>query len=173
MSEQKTIEQLQEELDKLKDKNAQLIAEKRKAQSERDEVAERLASVEKERDEVAGKYKHLTVDLPRQDMLESVAMPGMSEVLQRELGHHYDIVRAEDGKDYFHGKDGQPLELEGKPVEFSADGITSLYNKCGLPIGAMLRGSGATGGGATGGKRTHQERPSDRPAAPPVRFGMR
>jgi len=169
----KTADQLQDEIQKLQDKNTQLLAEKRRAQAERDEIADRLASVEKERDEVAGKFKHLTVDLPRQDMLESVAMPGMSEVLQRELGHHYDVVRAEDGKDYFHGKDGQPLELEGKPVEFSAEGIASLHTKRGLPIGTMLRGSGATGGGATGGKRTHQERPSDRPAAPAVSFGMR
>lgn len=169
----KTIEQLQDEIQRLQEKNAQLIAEKRKAQTERDEVADRLASVEKERDEVAGKYKHLTVDLPRLDVLEAVAMPGMSEVLQRELGHHYDVVRAELHRLAFQLERLAVLAVEIVLAIVSADGITSLYNKRGLPIGAMLRGSGATGGGATGGKRTHQERPSDRPAAPAVSFGMR
>lgn len=173
MSEQKTIEQLQEELDKLKDKNSQLIAEKRKAQAEREEVAERLASVEKERDEVAGKYKHLTVDLPRMDLLEEVGMPGASELLWRELNHHYDVVRADDGQDYFHHKEGERLELEGKPVKFDKAGIHALYDTDTVKtIGRLIKGDGISGGGATGATARRLSS-TNKPEAPKPQFGMR
>jgi len=169
----KTVDQLQEEIQKLQDKNTQLIAEKRKAQSERDEVAERLASVEKERDEVAGKYHHLTVELPRQEVLESVAVDGAADLLWRELTHHYDVVRNDEGQDVLHDKEGQPLELNGQPLLLDVDGIRKLHESGRVrTIGNLIKGSGATGGGATGGSRStpRQAKPS---ADAPVRFGMR
>ncbi|MBE0487380.1 hypothetical protein [Marinobacter sp.] len=144
-----SVEQLQSEIEKLRDKNAQLINEKRKIRDERDSLQEQLQTITTERDAAQAEVKRITIDLPRAEVLEAVAVDGMSEVLRRELEHHFDIVRTDDGKDVFH-KDGQPVEVEGKGVEFSADGIRVLYEKAGLKIGAMLKGSGATGGGAMG-----------------------
>ena len=167
-----SVEQLQSEIEKLRDKNAQLISEKRKAQGERDSLQEQLQTITTERDAALSEVKRITIDLPRADVLESVAVDGMSEVLQRELEHHFDIVRSDDGKDVFH-KDGQPVEVEGKAVEFSADGIRVLYEKAGLKIGAMLKGSGATGGGATGtgiGVRTESKQ---QPRQQNAQFGLR
>ena len=170
----KTTEQLQEELDKLKDKNTQLLAEKRKAQTERDELAERLASVEQERDTVAGKYHHLTVEMPRQDILESVAVDGAADLLWRELTHHYDVVRAEDGQDVLHDKEGQPLEIKGKPVLLDRDGIRRLWESGSLPsIGRLILGLGSVGGGATGtgiGVRTESKQ---QPRQQNAQFGLR
>ena len=140
----------QDEIQKLKDKVSQLLSEKKKVQAERDVLREQVDTLTSERDNAAQELQRITVDLPRLEVLEAVAVDGMADVLKRELEHHYEIVRGEDGQDYFQTKDGEPVEVEGKPVEFSPKGISTLHEKQGLKIGAMIRGSGASGGGATG-----------------------
>lgn len=156
-----TIDELKETIERLKAKNAQLLEEKRKIKEEREALATQLEAAHKDAEAAKGELQRITVDQPRFEVLEAVAVPGMADVLQREIDHHFTVVRADDGRDWFQTKDGQPVEIEGKPVEFSPEGITGLHTKNGLKIGSMLRGSGATGGGAIG--NTHNGTPGNAP----------
>ena len=168
----KTIEQLQEEIVKLKDKNTQLLAEKRSAQAQRDEIAEKLAAVEQDHKATADRLEYLTVQLPREEVLEQVGMPNYGPSLWREITYHFEVVRNDDGQDMLHDKEGQPLLLDDKPVAFDVAGIRKLYESGTLPtIGAMIKGGGATGGGATGGKPTMQKTGQQEQKA--TQFGMR
>lgn len=149
MSNEKTIEQLENEIQKLREKNVQLLSEKKQVQAQRDEAKSQLDAVSAERDDLAEKYNYLTVELPRQDVLEQVAMPGASDMLYRELTHHFNIAKDEEGQDVFQDKEGNPLEVEGEPVPFTADGIKTLYESGVMQtIGHLLAGSRACGGGA-------------------------
>lgn len=145
-----------EDLQKLRDKVSQLIEEKRRVQTERDGLREQMATLTDERDQARQEVTRITIDQPRANILESIAVEGMADVLQREIEHHYDVVRGDDDKDWLKTKEGQPVEIEGQPVGFTAEGINRLYEKGGLKIGSMLRGTGNTGGGAMGGSTNAQ-----------------
>lgn len=171
----KTVEQLQDEIQKLKDKNTQLLSEKRAAVAQRDEMAEKLAAVEKERDETTARLDYLTIQLPRDEILQAAAVEDAAEMLWRELSHHVDVVRDDDGQDYLHDKEGKRLEYEGQPVKFDVKGVRSLYESGTVKtIGRLIKGSGATGGGATGGSRYRGYTTTDKaPTAKPSGFGLR
>lgn len=169
----KTVEQLQDEIQKLKDKNTQLLNEKRAAVAQRDEMAEKLAAAEKQRDETTARLDYLTIQLPRDEILQAAAVEDSAETLWRELSHHVDVVRDDDGQDYFHDKEGKRLEHEGQPVKFDVKGVRSLYDSGAVKtIGRLLKSSGATGGGATGAGRAYHT--TDKaPTAKPSGFGLR
>jgi len=171
------VEQLREEIEKLKAKNGQLLDEKRKVKAANESAMEELEQIRKERDEAKAELHRLTVELPRQNMLEEIAMPEMAETLFREITHHYDIG---EGDALIDKATGEALEVEindkGErvPVKLDPEGIKRLWECKLVPsIGGMIRGSGATGGGAAGGMRTpiQTEKPSGQ-AAPTRRFGL-
>lgn len=169
----KTVDQLQDEIQKLKDKNTQLLNEKRAAQTQRDELAEKLADTETRLGESSARLEYLTIKLPRDEILEAACMPGAADMLWRELTHHYDVVRTDDGQDVLHQKDGQPLEIKGAPVCLTVEGLGSLYDSGALKtIGSLLKGSGATGGGAIGGRGTHLSHTNQQKAAAPKASGF-
>lgn len=172
----KTVDQLQDEIQKLKDKNTQLLNEKRAAQTQRDELADKLADTETRLGESSARLDYLTIQLPREEILEAASMPGAADMLWRELNHHFDVVRAEDGQDVLHQKDGQPLEIKGAPVCLTVEGLGSLFDSGTLKtIGRLLKGNGPRGGGAVGG-RTAYASPTGttKPAAPKESgFGLR
>lgn len=170
----KTVEQLQDEIQKLKDKNTQLLSEKRAAVAQRDEMAEKLAAVEKERDETTARLDYLTIQLPRDEILQAAAVEDSAEILWRELSHHVDVVRDDDGQDYFHDKEGKRLEHEGQPVTLTVKGLNALYDSGAVKtIGRLLKSSGATGGGATGSRYRGYTTTDKAPTAKPSGFGLR
>lgn len=158
----------------LKDKNAQLLDEKRKAKAEAAELAEQLAAMQAERDTLAGEIRRITIDQPRAEMLEGITVEGMADTARREIEHHFQIT--DDGEIQ---RDGEPVvvELEGKEtaLKYDAEGINALY-KAGLvpALGHMLKGHGSSGGGASGGGREHNL-PSGKkvpPAPAPRKYGL-
>ena len=172
------VEQLREEIEKLKAKNGQLLDEKRKVKAANESAMEELEQIRKERDEAKAELHRLTVELPRQNMLEEIAMPDMADTLLREITHFYDIGEDEALIDK---ATGEPLVLEVKgekepvPVKLDKKGINLLYDEDVLPaVGSMIKGSGATGGGAPGGTRTPYipDEKDGKPAAPTRRFGL-
>lgn len=176
------VEQLKEEIEKLKAKNYELVGEKRKAKADSEAATAELEQAQKERDEAKAELRRVTVELPRQNMLEEIAMPNMADTLLREITHHYDIGEG----DALVSKDsGEPLEVEipnkatGQndrvPVKLDQDGIKRLYDCKVIPsIGALIKGSGARGGGATGGGTPTGSTPTgtQSESAPARRFGL-
>lgn len=176
------VEQLREEIEKLKAKNGQLLDEKRKVKAANESAMEELEQIRKERDEAKAELHRLTVELPRQNMLEEIAMPDMADTLLREITHFYDI--GED--DALVSKDsGEPLQLEipdkatGQndlvPVKLDQDGIKRIAEAKLIPsIRALIKGSGARGGGATGGGTPtgSTQTATQSESAPTRRFGL-
>lgn len=161
------------EIEKLKNKVAELLEEKRKIKAQLEEVQQTLETVTSERDQAVADVQRITVEQPRGEVFRAVAVDGMADALQRELEHHFEVVRTDDGRDLFH-RDGQPVELEGKPVELTEEGINALHDAGLVKLGAMLKGSQASGGGATGskGSGTAAAQPKQQ-AAPTRHFGLR
>lgn len=175
---EESYEQLQEEVQKLRDKNKQLLNEKKNVQTERDELADKLQGVESERDHLSSEVNRITVEQPRREILEKAAAPEMADTLERELHHHFDIERTDDGRDILKHKDGTPVTAteEGEALEFTREGLHELFDKNILrSIGRMILGSQSTGGGAPGNKSGGLP-PSPgqkQPPRPDGRFGMR
>lgn len=159
------------EIEKLKAKVSQLLSEKKAVQTQRDELKQELEAITSDRDLAQSELKRITVDLPRGEVLDSIAVEGMSETLKRELEHHFEIVRADDGTDLFY-KDGKPMELDGKPVHFSPEGIQKINEKGIIKIGSLIRGRGASGGNAQGGTKITTNSTA-KPSAPRNQFGFR
>ena len=173
-----TIEELQAQIEKLKEKNYQLLDEKKKVQADKDELAAQLEPLEKERDHLWTEIQRITVEQPRQELFEYVAMPDMAGAFERELTHHYDIGRNDAGEDILLNKDGSPLVFEGseEPAKLNQETLSKLYDD-GLvkTIGGLMKGFGPSGGGAMGSHGSPSSSapgPSKHPA-PARQFGMR
>lgn len=135
----------QDEIQKLADAKNQILDEKKQLKRAFEELQAKLEQVTGERDAAQGELERITIHQPRQELLEQVAAEGRAGMLERELLHHYELVRTDDGQDVLQ-KDGETI------APFSPEGIDKLHKDELIPgIGALLRGSGATGGGATGG----------------------
>lgn len=135
----------QDEIQKLLDAKNQILDEKKQLKRAFEELQTKLDEVTGERDAVRADLERITIHQPRQELLEQVATEGRAGMLERELLHHFDLVRLDDGQDVLQ-KDGETV------ASFSPEGIDKLHKDGLVPgIGALLRGSGASGGGATGG----------------------
>ncbi len=169
----KTLEQLQDEIKLLTDKNAQLIAEKRKVQGERDEFAAQLTTLQAAADATQQSLEQITVHNPRMEIIDEVAAGGRAAILWRELNHHLNIERTADGVDVFTTKDGDPVLKDGEPVTLSREGIYKLES-LGLVDGlaTLIVGNGSSGGGVHG---IHTTKPLRSAVHEPEqqRFGMR
>lgn len=165
----KTVEQLQLGIEALSAKNKELLAEKKKMQAQRDELATLLEQAQAKAEEANAKLYNLTVRNPRMETLEALAVPGMAEVLWRELNHNFDI---DDQTNAILTKDGEPVLVDDEPVTLTEQGLNALYKHDLMGgIGKMLRGTGSTGGGAMG---SHTRTPHNSPKpAHSARFGMK
>ena len=146
---------------------AQILDEKKRLQKKYEELQVELEQAQLERDSVRSELERITIHQPRQRLIEEVAAEGRSDMLWRELNHHYKLERLEDGSDVLQNAEGETV------AEFTVDGINKLLKENLLNgIGALLKGSGATGGGATGGgsgiPTTRQVKET-----PKVSFGLR
>lgn len=170
----KTLEQLQAEISSLTDKNAQLIAEKRKVQGERDEFAAQLSTLQAAADATQQSLEQITVHNPRMEIIDEVAAGGRSAILWRELNHHLNIERTAEGVDVFTTKDGDPVLKDGEPVTLSREGIYKLES-LGLVDGlaTLIVGNGSSGGGAHGNHNTKPLRSAAAHEPEAQRFGMR
>ncbi|RBP69604.1 hypothetical protein [Marinobacter nauticus] len=177
------VEELKAEVERLRAKNAQLLDEKKKVAGGAESLTAELEALTKERDEAKAELHRLTVELPRMNTLEEVAMPNMADTLLREISHHFDIG---EGETLISKETGEPLQVEvpsgksGKPetvaVKLDEIGIRRLYECKVIPaIGAMIKGSGASGGGAKGAGgvySTTTPQPSQSQAGQTRRFGL-
>lgn len=169
----KTLEQLQAEISLLTEKNAQLIAEKRKVQGERDEFAAQLTTLQTAADATQQNLEQITIHNPRMEIIDEVAAGGRAAILWRELNHHLNIERTAEGVDVFTTKDGDPVLKDGVPVTLSRDGIYKLES-LGLVDGlaTLIIGNGSSGGGVHGIQSVSSTRTT--PHEPEAqRFGMR
>lgn len=168
----KTLDELKAEVSKLNDKITQVIGEKRRVQSERDELAATLETLQAENKTTQDRLEDLTIHAPRIDTVSQIAANGMTDLLWREINHNFDIERTDDG-DILKTKAGEPVTAEGKPVTLSVEGIKLLSeHKLMDGISSMIKGNGATGGGALGnnGSGATQQTPQ---APQRMQFGMR
>lgn len=138
-------------------KNA-LLDEKKTLKAKFDELQAHYEQVVAERDNALSEVERITIKQPRQELLESVAAEGRAGMLERELLHHFELVRLEDGTD--------ALQRDGEVIApFTQEGLDRLHKDNLLPgIGSLLKGSGATGGGAAGAGRAIKTTPSRKPA---------
>lgn len=168
----KTLDELKAEVTKLNDKITQVIGEKRRVQSERDELAATLETLQAEHQTTQDRLEDLTIHGPRMNTISEIAADGMQNLLWRELNHNFDIERTEDG-DILKTKEGEPVTIDGKPVKLSVEGINLLSDhKLMGGIDSMIKGTGATGGGAIGNKGTAPAHSA--PQSPQrMQFGMR
>lgn len=163
----------QEQIEKLNAKVQQLLEEKRKIKAERDDLQVQLEAVTTERDQAKADVQRITVDQPRADIIGSAAVDGMADTLRRELLHHFDIVRSDDGRDLFH-REGQPVVIDEQPVELSTEGINRLHDAGLVKLGSLLKGSQASGGNAQGSKGRDTAAGQRKTApAPRPQFGLR
>lgn len=154
----------------LKEKNAQLLDEKRKVKAQLEEAAQQLEAVTAERDHSMAELKRITVEQPRAELIESMCVPGMADTAAREINHKFTIT--DDGD--IQNLEGEPVEVDGQPLKYDADGIMALY-KSGLcpALGHMLKGRDSSGGGARGGHSSgeiHQMKTEQKAA--PRKFGL-
>lgn len=133
----------------LRDKNAQILDEKRAMKAKLTEATEQLEAVTAERDHSMSELRRITIDQPRAEMIEAATVPGMAETAVREINHHFDITDEGDITD----KEGNPVSVDGVALKYDADGVKALYSSGLCPaLGHMLKGSGSSGGGATGSR---------------------
>ncbi|MBQ0834457.1 hypothetical protein [Marinobacter sp.] len=163
-----SIEDLKQQIEKLQAKNYQILDEKKKAQAQRDEAFDSIEALTTQLEEAKLEVQRITVEQPRQELFESVAMPDMAGAFERELLHHFDIERNENGADVLVAKSG-----DTDPLPLTAENLHKLYDDGVVrSLGALMKGSGMSGGGATGGSGGHATVPK-RQAPQKVQFGMR
>ncbi|WP_417522344.1 hypothetical protein [Marinobacter sp.] len=173
------VAELKAEIEKLREKNAQLLNEKKKTAGSKDELAAQLEAITQERDEAKAELHRLTVEAPRWETLEQVAMPNMADTLLREILHYFDIgegealISKETGEQFQITDPDQTGSEKAVPVKLDEDGIRMLYAHKVIPaVGAMIKGSGATGGGATGGRTPISTQPEPYNQKSTRRFGL-
>ena len=144
---EKTIADMQAEIDRLKAHAEDLLTE-RKAEKQRREAAETaLQTLTIEHDGVLAKLDDLTLSGPVLRALESVtaAPPMQGRKLLEDTGIKFAI-----------GKQGNAVAIDGEDEIPLLDLHRHLLKKCDTPeglaaLGWILRSSGASGSGAKGG----------------------
>lgn len=169
MSEEKDAE-----IQRLRDKNAALLDEKKKVQAERDELAGALEALEAERDHAQGELRRVTIEQPRRAVIDEIAhRPEVADAVQREIEHHAAI----DDSGAMLNSDGEPLtDANGDPLQFGEAAIYHLATTVAPALMGMIKPANrSSGGGATGSNGRHMAdivKPK-RPAEPAPRFGLK
>ena len=156
-----------DELESLRAKNRELLAEKKAAKAKADELAERVEALERERDEARQELHRITVEAPRMELVEQIAEEGMARPLLRELEERFQVG---DGEVLL-SHDGQAITSDDdQPVKLNREGLMYLVNQGMIPA-AMIKKS--KGSGAKGSRVPPSTTPREKRAEPSRKFGIR
>ncbi len=167
---EKTIIELQAEIDRLRLHSGDLLTERKTEKQRRDEAESALAALTIERDGLLTRLDDVTLTGPVERALERVtaAPPKQGRRLLEEAGIQFKI-----------GAHGDAVAVDGELEIPLPDLYRHLNKKCdtseGLTqFGWILRSSGITGGGAIGGSGAIQPASNPVPTqAPAQSFGLR
>lgn len=167
------ISTLNEEIERLRQKNAELLNESKKAKARTSELESALQAAN-------GKLMDLELNKPVEAMLKDLFIVS-PRLARMELEEHYQFVLGEDGKIQMQDKQGKPVEVQLdneetiRPAQFTPKDIESALVKSGK-FNSILIGSRASGGGASGVKSGSGYTPKSAPATEPKPaspFGLR
>lgn len=163
-----------EEIQRLRDKAATLLDEKKQMQAQRDELAAQVETLTAERDSALSDLRRVTVEQPRREVIDAVAAtPAHAGAVEREIMQH--VTVADDGS--FLDKDGEPLTgTDGEPLTFSEAGIHALADDAVPVLRSLIKPRGlASGGGAPGSTGCRPAQPDKTPRAdrPTQAFGLK
>jgi len=142
-----------DELDRLRQKNAELLAELKRVKAKSNENADELESLRQQ-------VRELRLDKPLEAMLEDLFL--VSPRLARgELAEHYQFDLDETGAIVMLDTEGERVMLEEpakdqysrptkRPLEFNREDLSKVLGSG--KWDHILRGSRATGGGASGSR---------------------
>ena len=156
---EKTIAELQAEIDRLKAHSEDLLAERKAEKKRREEAESTLQTLTGERDGLLSRLDSLTLTGPVLRALESVtvAPPIHGRKLLEDAGIKFVI-----------GKDGIATALDGEGEIPLLDLYQHLNKKCNTPegmaaFGWILRSSGASGTGSKPSTTTTFQHPASQP----------
>lgn len=159
-----------EELDRLRAKNAELLAELKKVKAERDGLTTKVEAQDAEITE----YKF---NKPVADLLSKVLVA--SKYSSQELAEHFTFALSDAGVLEMRDLDGKQVEVSEKvdgktvtrPIKCEEMEVWRYLGEYGK-LNHIVRASGASGGGATG-SRTTASAPKSRSEQKPSEFGLR
>lgn len=149
----KTNEELSAEVERLRQKNTELLGELKQSRSRVKELEEHFESEGKELEAIKAELLNLKLNHPVADLLEGVLAGGKYAAM--ELAEHYKFELNAEGKIELRDLEGNPATLtervDGKevtrPVRFEEQDVWRYLGGTGK-FDHILRSSGATGGGA-------------------------
>jgi len=168
---EKTLPELQAEIDRLRLHSNDLLAERKAERASREAAESALAAVTIERDGLITKLDDVTLSQPVLRALEGVVamQPATGRKLLEDAGIRFAV-----------GKSGIAAAFDGDDEIPLPDLYAHLSKKCetteGMStFGWIVRSSGASGCGAVGGGSPGASHPATKPATPaPVQsFGLR
>ena len=109
---------LQAEIDRLREHNAKLLDEKKAATGQ-------VTRLEAERDKLAAQIEQRD-QAPINDVFESLAGGNFANYLRAEFDRDFQVSKNDDGKLEIRDLDDKPVELDGEPCTFTADNIRRL-----------------------------------------------
>lgn len=111
-------DELQAEIDRLREHNEKLLNEKKAATAQ-------VTKLEAERDKLTAQIEQRD-QAPINDVFESLAGENFANYLRQEFGRDFQVSKNDDGRLEVHDLDGKPVELDGEPCAFTAANIRKL-----------------------------------------------
>ncbi|MBI4740859.1 MAG: hypothetical protein HY777_04740 [Betaproteobacteria bacterium] len=159
---EKTIPELQAELERLRLHANDVLAERKSEKQRREDAENAVATLTAERDSLIARIDDLTLSGPVLRALESVtaAPPAQGRKLLEDAGIKFAI-----------GKSGNAVARDGDEEIALSDLHRHLSKKCesadGMSaFGWIIRSSGVSGSGAIGGASPGYSHPAQKPASP-------
>lgn len=170
---------LEQEIERLRAHNAELLADLKTAKREAKDLAGQLEAVTAERDAARADYQGIALDAPVKQMAERLAV--LPDHFLAEFGKRYTFARDESGI-VVRDLEGNPATIKDdkgkpRPALFTEADIRTLCSESDAVqvFNHLLIGSMASGGGAIGSRWSpptrDDKKPAEQPPAPA--FGFR
>ena len=169
---------LTQEIERLREHNAELLAEMKKAKALSKDLVTQVETLTGERDHARTEVQRFQLDNPVSQMAERVSI--LPDHFLTEFGKGFQFARTDDGIQ-IQDRDGNPamVKVDDKPraATFTEGDVRLLCEQSANveTFHHLLVGSRASGGGALGGRGVASQ-PTVKPVQPqaaPVQFGLR
>jgi len=162
------------EVDDTKDNVDGLLKKRDQLLNEVKTLRAKLAEVTAERDTLAASYGAVTLDKPLSEMLAKVS-PFPARFTRPMVEEHFSFSLGDDGEVQMRGKDGKPVQIDGREAIFSESDMRAALAGV-AELQGIVYGNQASGGGAPGStSRAPQSAPKKPEAKPKLAspFGLR
>ena len=159
---------LQAEIDSLREHNAKLLNEKKAATAQ-------VTKLETERDKLTAQIEQRD-QAPINEVFESLAGENFAGYLRQEFGRDFQASKNDDGKLEIRDLDDNPVELDGEPCAFTAANIRKLATDREMTnLNSLILATQNGGGGAQAGSgmRTATQPDNRKKTSEKSQFGLR